>query len=82
MEHILHALIIGIVRHVEVYEALLNGGNGVIVVCGGGIDITVGVGGSLARSKANLIRLLKVELELLPSLVGLDKTITLSSAVS
>jgi hypothetical protein len=37
------------------------------------LDVPMGAGGPLARSETELVCLLKVELELLPGLVGLSK---------
>jgi hypothetical protein len=71
---LLHALVVGVVRHVEVDDAFLDGGNGIIVVGGGGVDVAMGACGALPRGEMELVGFFEVELELLPHLVGLGET--------
>ena len=69
----MHALVVGVVHHVEVDDAFLDGGDGIVVVGCGGVDVAMGACGPLPRGETELVCLLEVELELLPGLVGLSK---------
>ena len=74
LEDLLHALVVGVVCHVEVDNAFLDGGDGIVVVGGGGVDVAMGASGALPRGETELVGFLEVKFELLPHLVGLGET--------